>query len=44
MYPEELQKLTERVFDEPELLKKFTFNMHSGTSSTGVSVKFNIHN
>ena len=32
------------MFDEPELLKKFTFNMHSGTSSTGVSVIFLFYN
>lgn len=39
MYPADLFAITERLFMEPELVKKFDFNSNSGTSVSGDSVK-----
>lgn len=38
MYPHDLFAITERLFKEDELLKKFDFNSNSGTSVSGDSV------
>lgn len=39
MYPKDLENLVDRLFDEPELVKKFDFNSNSGTHISGDSVK-----
>ena len=38
MYPADLYAVTERLFMEPDLVKKFDFNSNSGTGVSGDSV------
>ncbi|CAD8174960.1 unnamed protein product [Paramecium octaurelia] len=40
MYPADLFAITERLFTEPELVKKFDFNSNSGTGISGDSAKY----
>lgn len=39
MYPSDLEKLVQRLFTEPELVKKIDFNSNSGTHVSGDSVR-----
>ncbi|CAD8071043.1 unnamed protein product [Paramecium primaurelia] len=40
MYPSDLYAITERLFTEPELVKKFDFNQNSGTGLSGDTAQY----